>query len=156
MKRCITIVMIAALPVLFAFCASTQPAAVTSSIDFPDLTEANYKQIDTTQQVVGIYLYNAKLGKDHVAMGDSSAGAFKEILAPRVKFYRLNVAEFSGPAQKELVQKYLGEPTLPSYLFLHNNKLVAKRIGGYSKREDAIKGAEEIKRGLESTIWRRK
>lgn len=156
MKRHLTCLMIAMLPFLLAFCASTQPAAVNSSINVPDLTEANYKQIDTSQQVVGIYLYNAKLGADHISLGDSTAGAFREILEPKVKFYRLNVATFSGAAQKDLVQKYLGEPTLPSYLFIYNNKLVAKKIGGYGKKEEATKGAEEIKRGLEATVWRRK
>ncbi len=156
MKRCTSLIMIAALPILFAFCASTQPALTISSVNIPELTEMNYKQIDTSAQVVGIYLYNAKLGTDHVALGDSNANAFREALEPKVKFYRLNVAALSEAGQKELVLKYLGEPTLPSYLFLYNNKLVAKKIGGYSKQEDAAKGAEEIKKGLEATVWRRK
>lgn len=156
MKRHLTSLMIAALPLFFAFCASTQPAALNSSINFPDLTEANYKQIDTAKQVVGIYLYNTKLGADHISLGDDTAGAFREVLEPKVKFYKLNVATFSGAAQKDLVQKYLGEPTLPSYLFIYNNTLVAKKIGAYSKREAATKGAEEIKKGLETTVWRRK
>ncbi len=156
MKRFGIFLAIAALPLLFAFCASTQPAATNSSVSFPDLTESNYKQIDTTKQVVGIYLYNTKLGADHIALGDSTANVFKEILEPKVKFYKINVSTFSGAAQKELVKNYLGEPTLPSYLFIHNNKVLAKKLGGYSKREDAIKGAEEIQRGLDATVWRRK
>ncbi len=156
MKRCTSFIMIAALPILLAFCASTQPALTISSVNIPELTEMNYKQIDTSAQVVGIYLYNAKLGADQVALGDSNANAFREVLEPKVKFYRLNVAELSVDAQKELAQKYLGEPTLPSYIFIYNNKLVAKKIGSYNTSEDAIKGAEEIKKGLEATVWRRK
>ncbi len=156
MKRTLTYLMTAALPLLFAFCASIQPAALNSSINVPDLTEANYKQIDTAQQVVGIYLYNSKLGADHIASGDNTASIFIEALQPQVKFYKLNVATFSGSAQKNLVQKYLGKPILPSYLFIYNNKLVAKKIGSYSKQEEAKKGAEEIKKGLEATIRRRK
>ncbi|MCX7679537.1 MAG: hypothetical protein N2316_09990 [Spirochaetes bacterium] len=156
MKHYVHRIFVAIVPFTIAFCASAQRATIESSIDFPSLTEANYKLIDTSNQLTGIYLYNPTLGKEHIEIGDSNAKALSSTLAPKVKFYKLNVSTLSTNAQKELVQKYLGEPTLPSYLFLYKNRLLTKKVGAYKSATDATLYAEKLRKEFETTIWKEK
>ncbi len=156
MKKLMSFFFVALVALFCINCKTTMPVQVQSSADVPDLTEQDYKNIDTQKTVTGIYFYNGRLGAAHVEMGDMTLKAFKDVMDGKVKFYKINLTTFSPEGQRHVADKVIGEPTLPSYIFIYKNNILAKKVGGYDNRESATTAGEALYRGFQEKVWRKK
>jgi hypothetical protein len=156
--RNITVLSLAALAAfLFITCTSTQrPQQFKSTVDVPELGEGNYKTVDTTRKIAGIYFYNSGLGQAHVEHGDMTLRAFRDVMDNRVVFYKIDITTFSQKEQQHVARQVIGEPKLPAYIFIYKNGVLAKKVGSYDNRESAVSAADLLWRGFQDRVWRKK
>lgn len=157
MRTAATALMILVSSFFFLTCKSAQRAPqFKSAVDVPELTERNYKSVDTQRKIAGIYFYKSDLGQAHVENGDITLRAFKDTMDNRVAFYKVDVAGFSAKEQLHLSQQVIGEPALPAYVFIYRNSVLAKKVGSYDNKESAVSAADVLWKGFQERVWRKK
>ncbi len=155
MKKIALLMTLIIIPVVIITCTTTPPgpARTKSTVNIPELTGDNYKKLDTSRKIAGIYFYNSKLGPVHVEEGDMTLRAMKDVMDARVNFYKVDLSEFSNKEQHRVANEIIGEPKLPSYIFIYKNTILAKKIGGYTNRESATDAARTLYNGFRDKAW---
>ena len=157
MKKIAATLLLSVPAFLFITCSSAQRAPqFKSTVDVPELTEQTYKAVDTQKKIAGIYFYKSDLGQAHTENGDITLRAFKDTMDNRVAFYKVDVVNFSAKEQLHLSKDVIGEPKLPAYLFIYRNNVLAKKVGSYDNRESAVSAADQLWKGFQERVWRKK
>ena len=157
MKKTALLMTLIIIPAFLIACKTTPPGPerTKSRVNIPELTGENYRKLDTSKKIAGLYLYNSKLGPVHVEEGDMTLLAMKDVMEERVNFYKVDLSEFSNEEQHRVAKEVIGEPSLPSYIFIYRNTILAKKIGSYTTRESATDAAKILYNGFRDKAWRK-
>ncbi len=135
---------------IFSVLAACATTSHISRVDTPSLDQKNFKSVDSTGRIVGIYIYHSAFPTDN---GDMTMKAIMNALNGKASFYKLNVKDLSTDDQRYVSTNIVDGLVLPSYVFYANGKKVNLVKGARSTREDADKLGRELFQGFEDRNW---